>query len=76
MALEAVKRAEDGPDLIVRLAEREGRLVRGRLAFDRPVRKAWACNLMEDKESPLLADGPAVKFTARPYEVLTLRAAF
>jgi alpha-mannosidase len=76
VALEAVKRAEDGPDLIVRLVEREGALARGRVTFDRPVRKAWSCNLMEEKESPLLADGASVKFAARPYEIVTVRAAF
>jgi len=76
VTLEAVKRAEDGEGLVVRLVERLNGRARGRLVFDRPVRKAWSCNLMEEKEDRLKVRDGAVEFVAKPYEIVTVRAAF
>ncbi len=76
MTLEAVKRAEDGEGLVVRLVERTNALARGRLTFDRPVKRAWSTNLLEENETELEVEDGAVRFEARPYEIVTIRAVF
>ncbi|MBS3733420.1 MAG: alpha-mannosidase [Phycisphaerae bacterium] len=73
MTLEAVKRAEDGDDLIVRLVERCNRRVRGTVTLPVPVAQAWSCDLMERKEALLGVDELHVPFEAGPYEIVTLR---
>ena len=57
--LETVKKAEDGDDMIVRAydAFRERRTVRVHVAPG--FGKAWLCDLMENKLSPLPFDGEA-----------------
>jgi len=74
LTLEAVKRAEDGDGLIVRLVERHNQRTTVTLTFDRPVRAAWVCNLMEDNEAPLAptVDG-RLQFGVKPFEIVTLR---
>jgi alpha-mannosidase len=76
LALEAVKLAEDGRGLIVRLVERLGGRTAGRIALDRPIRRAWTCNLMEENEGRLAVEDGSVALAAGPYEILTLRLAF
>jgi len=76
LTLEAVKRAEDGRGLIVRLVERHNRLTRAVLRFGRPVREAWSCDLMEENGIALRPDGRELAVTVKPYEIVTLRVGF
>jgi alpha-mannosidase len=73
LTLEAVKRSEDGKDLVIRLVERHNAATNAELVFPRPIKSAWSCNLMEKREQKLAVDGCRVKFTAKPYEIVTLR---
>jgi len=73
VTLEAVKRSEDGRDLVVRLVERLNAKAAGHLVLDRPVRRAWSCNLIEEKESELAVRDREVAFAIRPYEAKTIR---
>jgi alpha-mannosidase len=73
MTLEAVKRSEDGRHAIVRMVDRHNVSTSAELVMDRPVRRAWSCNLMEEKERELNVRGNRIRFTARPYEIVTLR---
>ena len=75
VSLEAIKRAEDGQHIIVRLVERENRHTRTSLVFDRPVLEAWSCDLMERIEAELTPFGTELPVVLRPYEILTLRVA-
>lgn len=45
------------------------------LFFPRPIRSAWSCNLMEKTEQKLAVEDCRVQFTAKPYEIVTLRFA-
>lgn len=72
----AVKRAEDGKHLIVRLVERHNTRSHVTLAFDRDITAAWTCDLMERAETALQPDGSRVEVTFKPYEIVTLRLAF
>jgi alpha-mannosidase len=73
VTLEALKRSQDGKDLIVRVVERCNSRVSAKLALPRPVAQAWSCNLMEEVEDKLPARGQQVEFTLRPYEIKTIR---
>jgi len=76
LTLEAVKRSEDGQHLVIRLVERYNARTRTRLGFDRPIKAAWACNLMEEEESELRVNDGALELTIAPSEIVTLRLAF
>jgi len=76
LTLEAIKQSEDHKDLVVRVTERYNSLVNATLTFDRPVKRAWACNLMEDNQKALKVSGNEVEFTATPFEAVTIRVAF
>jgi alpha-mannosidase len=73
VAIETVKRAEDGRGIIVRLYE--FRRVRGpiTLKFGFPVAAAYRVNLLEETQATLKATGARVTYTIRPYEIVTLR---
>ncbi|MCW5942774.1 MAG: alpha-mannosidase [Fimbriimonadaceae bacterium] len=75
LVIEAVKKAEAGDDLIVRLYECHNSRGNGELASARPIRSAWLCDL---EENPIMeletVDGLAM-FAYRPFEILTVRIA-
>jgi alpha-mannosidase len=71
--LEAVKLAEDGDDLIVRVVERNGATAELRLAVDGRPTAAWDCDCLERGDEPLgLVDG-AIRATLRPFEIRTFK---
>lgn len=76
VTLEAVKCAEDGAALIVRLVERHNALTHATLTFDRALESAHSCDLMETPEASLTPDGQRVSVTLKPYEIVTLRLRF
>jgi alpha-mannosidase len=71
--VEAVKRAEEGDDLIVRLYECAHQGVLGVVWFGFPVRAAEECNLLEEVVAPLECQGNSVRLAFRPFEIKTLR---
>jgi len=73
ITLEAIKKAEDGEDLIIRLVERYTTHRKIQLFFDRPVKKAWACNLMEEKEEELSVNSHIIDLVTKPHEIVTIR---
>lgn len=73
VTLEALKRAEDGDGLVIRLVERHNRRTAATLTFDRPVRAAWVCNLMEENEAALEPENSCLRVAFKPYEIVTLR---
>jgi alpha-mannosidase len=73
LGVEAVKRSEDGRDLIVRLVERHNARIRTVLVTPLPVVTAWRCNLMEEPESELPVIAAGIELDIRPCEIVTLR---
>ena len=71
--IETIKRAEDDHGFIVRLYESQRR--RGEVtlttAFD--LAGAWRCNLLEENQSEVAAEGQRVVLVVKPYEIITLR---
>ncbi len=73
VTLEALKCSEDGENVIVRLAERYGSREPVELVFDRPIKEAWKCNLMETPEQEIAVQGSKVSLGIKPFEVVTIR---
>jgi alpha-mannosidase len=72
--IEAIKKAEDGQDWIVRLYEAGGGAARTRLSFALPVQQVIEADLMEEPLGfPLAQDGNTVTLSFQPFEIKTLR---
>jgi len=72
--IETVKRAEDGRGLIVRLYENERCRGPVTLRTGFPLAQAYRCNLLEEDLTPLPPSTEhELRFTVRPYEIVTLR---
>ncbi len=72
--IESIKRAEESDDIIVRLYEAYGK--RGKIELNLEklgVKKAWLCNLLEEKEIELELEEKEIGFYIKPYEILTIR---
>jgi len=74
--IDAVKKAEDGDEIVIRLYEAYGQRGDVELQFFAPPEKIAECNLMEEKERPLRAEGAKVRFYIRPFEIRTFKVAF
>ena len=73
VTLEAVKQAEDGDGLIVRIVERHGAQTTVRLSLPGGIAGACECNLLEDDEADVAVDDGAITFDIQPYEIRTLK---
>ncbi len=76
ITLEAMKQAEDGEGVILRLVEQHNKSGTVTLVFDRMVEKAWACDLMENNEVEIQPNDMKLTFDVKPYEIKTLRVHF
>ncbi len=72
VTLEAVKKAEDSDDIVVRVVERHGGEADVRIGLDR-LSEVSECNLLEREDVPAAHDGDDVKLRIRPYEIRTLK---
>lgn len=74
VALETLKRAEDGQGFILRLYEHANRRAAPTITFGLPVKSVRLVNLMEEEPSaPLTLTDNGVTLTLRPFEIATLR---
>ncbi len=71
--VEAVKRAEDGREVIVRVYECHNRRTRAALRFVRPLAAAAECDLLERRDAPLDVNGDELSFDILPYEIKTFK---
>ncbi len=71
--IETVKRAEDGHGYIVRLYENQRR--RGEITLQTvfSLASVHRCTLLEENQEPLAHLDTLVRFTIKPYEIVTLR---
>lgn len=73
VVVEAVKQAEEGPDVIVRLYEAAGRATEATLRCGFPVSTVAEVNLLEQSPQPLAVADGTVALSLRPFEIKTLR---
>lgn len=71
--IEAVKQAEDGPELIVRLYEFENCRTQASLKLGQPAKNIWLCNLMEEPERLLAQNIDTVTVAVEAFGIVTLR---
>ena len=76
VVIEAIKKAEDTDDLILRLYESHGWRGKVRIKFSNPPHRVFECNLMEEDDEELKLDDGAVDLYVKPYEVKTLKLRF
>ena len=70
----ALKRAEDGAGLILRLTETSGREARARVTLPRlKIKRAFRTNLVEENQGELPAREHEVAVAVKPFEPVTLR---
>lgn len=74
VTLEAVKQAEDGQGVIIRLVENHNKSGIITLDLDRPIQQAWTCDLMENNETEISPNDTQIKCTLAPYEIEALAA--
>ncbi|HUT58040.1 MAG TPA: glycoside hydrolase family 38 C-terminal domain-containing protein, partial [Phycisphaerae bacterium] len=71
--VEAVKKAEDGDDLIIRLYEATGAAAKATLRIGIPFRSAALVDLMEEHPKRLRRSGQSVELRFGPFEIHTVR---
>jgi hypothetical protein len=78
LQLSALKRSEDGRELVIRLWNPTGREVPGELRLQRPPRSARLLTLAEEPEpaGKLAANGARVTFAAGPKKIVTIGLKF
>ncbi|MDX1993266.1 MAG: alpha-mannosidase [bacterium] len=73
----SLKRAEDGDGWIIRVHDDDGLRGDKRLSFQRPLRRAVECNLVEEGESSVeVVAGNTLEFHLKPFEIKTFRVWF
>lgn len=74
LIVSALKAAEDGQGLVVRVLETSGKATQGKLSFPFfPVASAQEANAVEAPGKQLEAEAHSVRFQIRPLQVLTIR---
>lgn len=76
ISIEAVKPAEDGDGLIVRLCEHANKRCSTNLVLSglaSKVVEAWQCNLLEQNETEVRRSSRGIDLSFRPYEIKTIR---
>ncbi|SHE41180.1 alpha-mannosidase [Caldanaerobius fijiensis DSM 17918] len=71
--IEAVKKAEDDEDLIVRLYESTGSGVKARIYFDFAVKEVKLVNLLEEHLADVDVKNNSVELEFKPFEIHTLK---
>ncbi len=73
MVIDAVKKAEDSQDVIVRLYESHGGRCKVRLTSTLPFQGAALCNLLEEEETVLPWQDGGVTLEVLPFKVITVK---
>jgi alpha-mannosidase len=70
--LAALKRAQHREGIVVRVNELCRSRGHGWIRFDRPVKRAWSCNMLEEIQLELAVDGDRIPLDYRPFEIKTV----
>ena len=73
VVIDAVKKAEDSEDWIVRLYESHGARCRLRLTSPLPFQSAVRCNLLEEEEISLPWENGGLSLDVLPFKIITLK---
>ena len=73
LVIDALKPAQDGDGLILRVYESEARRGNAGITVHLPVTRVTECNLMEEDETELPVENGRFSFAVKPFEVRTFR---
>lgn len=73
IVVDAVKKAQDGDGIILRLYESEQKRGEVTVTVDLPFTGVTECNLMEENEQAVPCENGTFRFTVHPFEVKTFR---
>ena len=73
VVIDWIKKAEDSRDLVLRLYEAHGSRGRAALTFSEPIASVMECDLLEENEECLNAQGRVVELDISPWEIKTLK---
>jgi alpha-mannosidase len=73
VVMEAVKMAEDSSEIIVRVYECFNQRTDAILTMAKTIKAAYDCDLMENVEKELAAEGNSLAFSIKPYEIKTFK---
>ncbi len=71
--VEALKPAEDGDGLILRLYEPHGARGEVTVELNMPVQQVISCNLVEENDDEHLLEGHTFRFSIRPFQIRSFR---
>jgi len=71
--IDAIKKAEDSDDFIIRVYEAHGQRGNVTMTFALPPERVAECNLMEEGDRRLDVKGESVSFYIKPYEIRTFK---
>ncbi len=74
--IETVKKAEDSGDIVIRAYETWNRKTDCVYTFDREPKSVYVCNLLEENEEQLEAQGNTVELSFKPFEIKTIKVTF
>lgn len=75
-SLEIIKEAEEGKDTIIRLYEYSNTMQNVTMTFNRQIREAHECSMLEIEEKSLELKYNSLTFEMKPYEIKTLKIKF
>jgi len=76
LILSALKKAEQGDDVILRFFETVGETTRAELKVFKPIKQAWVTDLLEREEKELEAGSDTLELEVKPFEIVTLKLRF
>jgi alpha-mannosidase len=73
VVVEAIKKAEDSGDIVLRVYECHNCRGRAELTFGKPISGAVLCDLEENEIGDLDVEGNMFTFEYKPFEILTIK---
>ncbi|MBQ2701828.1 MAG: alpha-mannosidase, partial [Clostridia bacterium] len=71
--VETIKKSESDGAIIIRMYESFGRKTETGITLGKPIKKAFACDMLENTERELSVNGREIRFTIDPFEIVTLK---
>lgn len=76
VVIETIKQAEDQNGIVIRMYETDNSYTKTKLTVNRPFKKAYICNLLEEMLEEAHVEGNVVDVVLKPYEVVTVKVDF
>jgi alpha-mannosidase len=72
LGLSTFKKAEERDTLILRVFNPTGEAISGTITFHQPIKKAWACNMNEERREELRPSGKTLSLNVPKKKIMTI----